>query len=190
MLKCRKQNAALIRPKRSNRMAIQNVVNDTGQNDYCQLRGDGAGGGYLFYDESDYIYFLSIIEQNLLVNDSVKVLAYCLAPDHFYLLLNRTGEGGVEHLMYDIVADYNKYFDQRYGVEDLLLRDYAMSDVSGDDLLAVSRDIHIEVADWINCEYSSIRSYLYDDTPKWLDKTDIKKRYGSAMRYLSFLTAT
>ena len=166
-------------------MSNQSIINDTGQNDYCQLRGDGAGGGYLFYDENDYKFFLSIIEQNMLTNDSVKVLAYCLAPDHFYLLLKRIGEGGVEHLMYDIVADYNKYFDQRYGVEDLLARDHVISDVSDDDLLAVSRDMHIEAGDWMDCEYSSIRSYLYDDAPKWLDKTDIAQRYGSAMRYLN-----
>jgi len=35
--------------------------------------------------------------------------------------------------------------------------------------------------------YSSIRAYLYDDAPSWLNKTRIAELYGSAIKYLDFL---
>lgn len=152
------------------------------------MRAEGVGGKIIYDNDADYRHFLMLLEQYVLVNDSVQALAYCLAPDHFCLLLNQADESGIEHLMHNIVISYNKYIDYKYGEEDLLSENnYKVSKVSPDELLTASRDIHTKNADWMDCEYSSIRAYLYDDVPVWLDKKQIAGRYGTAVKYLKFL---
>ena len=64
---------------------------------------------------------------------------------------------------------------------------YKVSKVPSDGLLNASRHIHMEIDNWIDCPYSSIRAYLYDDAPSWLNKTQITKVYGSAIKYLELL---
>lgn len=169
-------------------MPSRSVVKDNVQGNYYQLRADGVGGKIIYNNDADYRHFVSLLEQYILVNDSVDALAYCLAPDHFCLLLNQTNEHGIERLMHNIVTAYNKYIDHKYGEEDLLSEnDYKVSLVSPDELLAASRYIHKQNNDWMDCEYSSIRAYFYDDVPAWLDKKQIVGQYGTAVKYLKFL---
>ena len=160
------------------------------QGNYYQLRAEVVGGRLIYNDNSDYQHFLSLLERHILSNDSVEALAYCLAPNHFCLLLCQLKDSGVEKIMHNILADYNKYFFNKYKVQDLLSRtDYKISKITPDNLLDSSRKIHTQSSDWIDCEYSSIRSYLYDDVPVWLNKKRIAKLYGSTVKYLEFLQA-
>ncbi|NCQ54269.1 hypothetical protein COV88_03060 [Candidatus Saccharibacteria bacterium CG11_big_fil_rev_8_21_14_0_20_41_19] len=171
-------------------MPSRSVVNVNVQENYYQLRAEGVGGKIIYNNDADYRHFLTLLEQYILVNDSVQALAYCLAPDHFCLLLNQTNERGIERLMHNIVTAYNKYIDNRYGEEDLLSENnYKVTKISPDELLKVSRDIHTKNADWMDCEYSSIRAYFYDDVPVWLSKQQIAGQYGTAVKYLKFLQA-
>ena len=159
------------------------------QENYYQLRAEAVGNRLIYNDNSDYQYFLSLLERSMLLNDSVEALAYCLASNHFCLLLCQLKDSGVEKLMHNIVADYNKYFFNKYKVDDLLSEtEYKVSKVAPDNLLESSRKIHTQSNEWIDCEYSSIRSYLYDDVPAWLNKKRISEKYSSATRYLKFLT--
>lgn len=158
------------------------------QDDYYLLRSDSLACKPTYLDDLDYRSFLSILGPSVKENDSVEVLAYCLTPNHFYLLLNQKSKGGINTLIHQLTAEYNKYFYNRHNVEDLLSEgDYQISKIARDDLLNSSCEIHLSTNDWINCEYSSIRAYLYDDTPEWLDKNKISKIYGSAEKYLQLL---
>jgi len=171
-------------------MPSRSVVNVNVQGDYYQLLAEGVGGKIIYDNDADYRHFLTLLEQYILVNDSVQALAYCLAPDHFCLLLNQTDERGIERLMHNIVTSYNKYIDTKYGEEDLLSESNCkVSKISSDELLATSRNIHTTNKDWMDCEYSSIRAYFYDDVPAWLSRKQISEQYGSAIKYHDFLTA-
>lgn len=169
-------------------MPSQSLANVNVQGDYYQLNAEGGDGRLIYDNDADYRHFLSLLEKYILKNDSVEALAYCLAPNHFCLLLNQTGDDGVAKLMHNIMTSYNTYFYDKYAVEDLLSEsDYKVSKVSGDDLLGISRQIHTQSDDWVDCEYSSIRAYFYDDAPVWLNKKLIAGLYGSAVKYAEFL---
>ena len=55
------------------------------------------------------------------------------------------------------------------------------------ELLNISKLIHTTPNDWLDYPHSSLRAYLYDDVPEFLDKTHISKVYGSAVEYFEFL---
>jgi len=169
-------------------MPSRSIVKINVQGNYYQLRADGVGSKIIYNNDADYRHFLTLLEQYIVVNDAVEALAYCLEPDHFSLLLSQDKEHGIERLMHNIVTAYNKYIDNKYGEEDLLSENnYKVTKISPDELLAVSRDIHTKNVDWMDCEYSSIRAYFYDDVPVWLDKKQIAGQYGTAVKYLKFL---
>lgn len=156
--------------------------------DYCQIEFRQNSKDKIFLDENDYNFFLSIFKKCLLSNDSVEALVYCLEPDHFYLLLEQKTNDGVGNLMSGILSEYNKYYFEKYKVKDVLLKkDYEMVEILSNDILDISRKIHLAPEDWKECSHSSIRAYFYDDVPKWLNKDHIADKYGSAVQYLDFL---
>lgn len=166
-------------------MPNRSLINVQGK--YYQLRADSKS---VFRDEADYRFFISLLGQYILVNGSVEALAYCLAPDHFLLLLNQINDDGITTLMHKIIITYNKYYSGKYGVDDLLSEsNYKVSKISEDELLDVSCKIHTQSDDWADCEYSSIRAYFYDDVPAWLTKKHIAQQYVSAVNYKKLLTA-
>lgn len=64
------------------------------------------------------------------------------------------------------------------------------STVPARKVLSISKSIHTRPDDYVTFPYSSIRAYLYDDVPKWLDKSHIAKRYNSALKYSELLNST
>ncbi|WP_167605168.1 hypothetical protein [Maribellus sediminis] len=52
---------------------------------YYHIYNRGANKGNIFFQPENYQYFLALLKKYLL--DSVEVLAYCLLPNHFHLLL-------------------------------------------------------------------------------------------------------
>lgn len=142
----------------------------------------------IFLDEFDYRFFLSILEDLILKNDSVEILAYNLDSNYLKFLFSQKKKDSVVKLLNSLIDRYNTFFVGKYGVDNLLVKGGCIiTEVSHDSLLDVSRDIHLSSNAWIDHPYSSIRAYFYDDTPEWLSKTHISDIYGSAVKYLEFL---
>jgi len=103
-------------------------------------------------------------------------------------LLNKINNEGISILMHDILSNYGSYHHKKYTSEILLFNDdYKETEIAADELLSVSRKIHLLPNGWKECPHSSIRAYFYDDTPKWLNRDYITEKYGSAVQYLNFL---
>ena len=100
----------------------------------------GVDGRNIFLDEKDYFRFVhNLFEFNDLspalntkyyFNQSmdfgnpynirkprkliVEILAFCLMPNHFHLLLKQRGEGNIIKFMRKLGAGYANYFNQKY----------------------------------------------------------------------------
>lgn len=180
-----------------------NMVKINIPNSRIYLCARGVDGQNIFHDEKDYQYFCSILETYLTkgvatsrsassckkLNDFVEVLAYCLMPNNFHLLLHQIERDGMSKLMNGVIESYSNYFYNKYETVGPIFENcYKISNIPSDDgLLNISRDIHLTPDDWIDYPYSSIRSYLYDDVPCWVNKKRISELYGSAEKYLQFL---
>jgi len=142
----------------------------------------------IFLNETDYYFLLSLLEKYLLDNVSVEILAYCLEPSYFNLLLFQKIPNSIDKLLHNLTVDYNQYFYDKYNIEDLLSETgHDIKKVFTDDLLNVSRFIHSSPSVWIDYPHSSIRAYFYDDKPKWLNKDHISKLCSSAVKYSEFM---
>lgn len=47
-------------------------------------------------------------------SDKIDLLAYCLMPNHFHLLIKQQGQSDMEHLMRSLISRYTTYFNKRY----------------------------------------------------------------------------
>ncbi len=142
----------------------------------------------LFRCDRDYGHLLSLMKKYLTGNNDVELLAYCLGEDRFDLLLIQEVGEGVSDLMHEILFYYSEYYFEKYNVDDIVSEsNYIVKFVDSVDLLEVSKKMHVKLEKWLDCPYSSIRAYLYDDVPSWLNKNKIADVYGSAIKYLEFL---
>jgi len=184
-------------------MPSRNVIKINVPESYYHAYMRGASKQNIFLDEADYEYFLSLFDRYLSketskgqiddkyqkLYDSVEVLAHCLMPNHFHLLLYQINKGAMSKLMHSVMTSYGRYFNKKYERSGSLFESrYKASRIASDDyLLHISRYIHLNPNGWIDYPYSSLRAYLYDDAPNWLNKTRISGMYGSAVNYLEFL---
>ncbi len=150
---------------------------------YC-LSDNSPGDKNFFVDDADYTLFLSLIQDKLSIIDSVDIVAYCLAPNHFKLLFFKNSDYRVTEDISNVFDLYNDYYFGKYKARNIITdRDYIVNVVPKDKLVDMSCMIHSGVSDWRDCEHSSIRAYFYDDVPKWVNKNHIASLYGSAVKY-------
>jgi uncharacterized protein YegP (UPF0339 family) len=152
-----------------------------------------ANGQDIFKDEEDYQSFLTQCKKCLLkggAHDIPEVLAYCLFPNGFHMLVHQATDDTTDGLVRAITERYDIYHAHKYmrTSGSIFDKDHKEAYVATDeDLLLASRVIHAGPREWLDYPYSSIRAYLYDDVPEWLNKTRIADLYGSAESYLAFL---
>ena len=148
----------------------------------------GVNGQQIFRDEADYQFCLLLFSKKFGNNESFEMLAYCLAPEHVNLLIAQKTNITTDKIISEIIFSYNAYYYEKYAVEGILNEENCeIVDVKSDNMLEISRNIHVKPNEWLDCPYSSIRAYLYDDVPEWLNKQHIAKLYGSAVEYLAYL---
>jgi REP element-mobilizing transposase RayT len=52
----------------------------------------------------------------------VEIIAYCLNPNHFHLLLRQTSDGGISEFMKRLSGGYTKYYNHKYDRSGVLLQ--------------------------------------------------------------------
>jgi len=98
----------------------------------------------------------------------VKIISYCLMPNHFHLLLQQLKAGGIAKFLSQISNSYTRYFNTKYGRTGSLLQGVFKSVYVEDDeqLMHLSRYIHLNptVSGLVkrpqNYPYSSYSSFL------------------------------
>lgn len=91
----------------------------------------------------------------------VRIVCYCLMPNHFHLLLEQLRMGGVSRFMHKLGNGYTKYFNLRHQRSGALFESsYKAKHVSTTDyLIHLSRYIHLNPLD-INVDTDIIPSNL------------------------------
>lgn len=76
-------------------MPRRNVLKPYLAGGYYHVYNRGDERQPIFIDAQDYLYFTSLLRQGVSLR-SVDLVAYCLMPNHFHLLV--TQQGGIECL--------------------------------------------------------------------------------------------
>lgn len=109
--------------------------------------------------------------------DEIDLLAYCLMPNHFHLIVKQKNRDSLEGFMRATMTRYSMYFNKRYDrVGSLFQGRYKAVLVNSEDyLLHLSRYVHLNPFEYTNdivAAYSSYADYLGLRKTPWV-KPDI-----------------
>lgn len=186
-------------------MPSRNVVKEFGAEQYFHVYNRGVEKRLIFLDDQDYTVFLGLLKKYLsgdndstnrhrfpTLGDKVELLAFCLMPNHFHLLLYQTSKDtdGITRLMRRLATGYVMYFNHKYKrVGGLFQGTYKASLIDRDDYLHhISRYIHLNPAEYKTWAYSSLPYYRGDRKAPWVSTKHITELFdGNIKDYLDFV---
>lgn len=115
-------------------MPLKLVTRHFKENAYYHVYNQGLGNREIFLDKEDYekfLYYLNIYTlnpsevaqrypdlpdrlKNKNLYDEIKLIAFCLMPDHFHLLLKQKSERCLPKLLKQVTNAYTTYFNAKY----------------------------------------------------------------------------
>ncbi len=119
-------------------MPSKNALKEYEAGGYYHLYNRGVNKRLIFKDPKDYSTFLSYLQfylspppdlRGLSSTDrfpirpshqlknyagEIELLAYCLMPNHFHLMVKQNSDYGISHFMSSVITKYVRYFNTRY----------------------------------------------------------------------------
>ena len=191
-------------------MPSKNVIKEYQPQSYYHLYNRGVNKAEIFLDDRDYKTFLGYLKLYLTLPDlqgsslkvspsrclknyfqKLKLLAYCLMPNHFHLMVYQEDANGINFFMRSLATKYSMYFNRtHHRVGHAFQGIYkAVNITSEEQFLWLSKYIHrnpIEILPTgINLEgykYSSYGNYLGLFNQSWV-QTDEILSYFSRVKY-------
>lgn len=134
-------------------------------------------------------------------NFLVDVVAYCLMPNHFHLILRQSKDNGITNFVRLLTDSYVRYFNIKYQRKGPLFvgRFRAVRVSTEEQLLHLSRYVHLnpfsdfvvkKMKDLSSYQYSSLSEYLSGEQ-KWCNKGIVLSQFGPrnrrAVNYQKFI---
>lgn len=188
-------------------MPSRNIVKTYVDDSYYHIYNRGVEKRTIFLDEKDYKVFLSYLQfyltnplrgstpksfpSQLLHNhtQNIKIIAYCLMPNHFHLFVKQTDRYAINHFMRSLSTRYSMYFNKRYTrVGPLFQGIYKAVYIDNEmQYLYLSKYIHRNPLDLpghekspklVDYPYSSYRNYLGIIHQSWVNPTEIVEYFS------------
>ena len=189
-------------------MPLKNVVKEFAPESFYHVYNRGVFNQNLFTNGRDNETFLSLFKRHLsneptfdqtrrpyphLQND-VELLAYCLMPSHFHLLVYAKTESGLTDLMRSVLTAYGMYFNRVHARKGVLFESsYKASLITQEPYLwHISRYIHLNPQDigqkWDSYPYSSYLYYVGKKKAEWINPRRILDVHNEGLSdYPSFV---
>lgn len=193
-------------------MPTKNSVKVYVENGYYHIYNRGVEKRDIFLDKQDNAVFLRYLKEYLLPFDhpdlkelqtknprrrpincykDIKLLSYCLMPNHFHLFVKQKTKDGLKSFMKALSTNYVMYFNHKYEREGRLFQGvYRAALISTEPYyLHITRYIHQNPSELLTKNqalheypYSSYLYYLSGKGPSWLDIKEILKMFRSSRR--------
>lgn len=128
---------------------------------------------------------------------NVEILAYCLMPNHFHLLLKQLQDGGISVFMRKSSVSYSRYFNtknERIGAvfQGMFKTVRIMSE---EQLLHVIRYIHINPYTGMVIKKEALKTYPWSSLPEYLREKEsdlinqklVKEWFSSGKKHWQFI---
>jgi len=160
---------------------------------YYHIYNRGLDKNPIFYNPANYEYCLRLI-QRYKVRYGITVIAYCLMPNHYHLLLRQEGDTPVYRFINSLFNSYVQAVNRQQNRKGPMFEGrykYVHVD-KGDYLIHLCRYIHLNPVkanltsrpeDWLYSNYSEWVC-LQDGSVK--DQNFIKDHFTTPMDYASF----
>ena len=184
-------------------MPSRNTVKIDVPNSYYHVYARGNSRSEIFLDSQDYAFFLKLFQRYLSkepkfdrignpyphLYNKLELIAYCLVPNHFHLLLYQQEEGVMQKFMRGLMTSYSRYFNRKYHKTGSLFETrYKASHIDHQNYLEhITRYIHLNAKDWRDHPYSSINFYAGDEKAQWLRPERVLELFKGKTDYLKFV---
>lgn len=180
----------------------RNIYKDYVADSYYHVYNRGVNKQQIFRDKADYVVFLSLLKRYLGSEESmtlggrihpsfkneVEVLAFCLLPTHFHLLIYQHDQETIKLFLKSLSVSYAMYFNKKYKRKGPVFEQrYRASRISDDSyLLHISRYLHLNPDDYLNWRWSSLPYFLSKKRADWLKPKRLLSMFEGE-NYLEFL---
>ena len=181
-------------------MPSKNIVKEFVPEAYYHIYNRGVAKQKIFLDDQDYKSFLSYLKLYLTLSslqgptlkvapsrilknyfDQIKLLAYCLMPNHFHLFVWQKDANEITNFMRSLITKYAIYFNKKYKrVGPVFQGNYkAVMVKTENQFIYLSKYIHRNPLplptrlDLVGYKYSSYGNYLGKFSQAWVDKSEI-----------------
>lgn len=184
-------------------MPGKNIVKQFQSESYYHIYNRGINRQDIFVDYEDCAYFERILERTIgpkqlddskgrsytWLRERVLINAYCLMPNHFHLLAYQMDEKGMSQLMQTIGVAYTGYFNKKYKRRGPLFENLyrAVLITHDEQLLHITRYIHLNHHDYKNWQHSSYSDYLSGTGRAWIESRPILELFDSISDYQKFV---
>lgn len=182
-------------------MPSKNAIKTYAPHQYYHVYNRGVEKRNVFIDKQDYAMFLSLLKRYLStsnqidaygrsyhsLNSSVRLVSFCLMPNHFHLLIYQTEKTGMQQLLHRVTTTYTGYFNKKYERVGALFQGvYKASMIKSETYLQhISRYIHTNPDQYRTWEWSSLPYWLNEKQADWVHPTQTYEMNPS--KYLTFL---
>ena len=184
---------------------------------YYHIYNRGTDKRQIFSDNADYVRFIHYLygfnDNKIIPNFSrdieggpasnikprdllVEIVAFCLMPNHFHLILKQVKDGGITKFMRKLSTGYVMYFNKRNKRSGVLFQGkFKAILIDNDEYLAhLSRYIHINPLEISNSNLNNYRwsSYLdyigIKNFPSVINKATINSLFPKEIDYRDFIS--
>lgn len=151
----------------------------------------------IFLEWNDYTRFLKKLDEYQKAV-GVKIICFCLMPNHFHLLLKQLADEQILKFMLRLSTSYSKYFNIKYEQVGSVFQDrFKAKTIDNEEyLIYLSAYIHLNpwgrtIDDIFNYNWSSLSMYLGNKTYDFCDPTEVLaffNKTNSQKDYLEFIT--
>jgi putative transposase len=127
----------------------------------------------------------------------VKILAYCLMPNHFHLMLRQENDGGITRFVSNFCNSYGKYFNTKYNRMGPLFQGAfkAIRVETDEQLIHLSRYIHLNPVTSFLVKEELLDDYPWSSLAEYLEKVEtgitdpsiVLGSFGSVKSYQKFV---
>lgn len=165
-------------------MSSPNRIKLYAADSFYHIYNRGINKRVIFKDEYDYSVFLNLLKRYLdeapvkdnkgreydSLMDRLELLAFCLMPNHFHLLIYQYDPEAMTRLLRGVGTSYSTYFNKRHGRIGPLFHERFKASLIGKDeyLQHISRYIHLNPVDYEKWEFSSLPYYLGRKNAGWV----------------------
>ncbi|MGD8856335.1 MAG: transposase [Chloroflexota bacterium] len=162
---------------------------------YYHFYNRGAHRLPIFREADNYLFILGRIKRYLRQLE-LTIIAYCLMPNHYHLLVRQEGQHAAGLLPQRVFNSYSKAYNKRYGHSGTLFEGHyeVVETASEAHLRHLCRYIHAnpvkdglvtELAAW---PYSNYLEWVAKRKGTLVDRDFVAELFGSPDDYVEFLT--
>lgn len=202
-------------------MASRNTIRYFDSEAMYHVYNRGVNKQIIYSDERDYAVFLSFLKYALLpdselkkheiidkdivsiakrfnlrrerFSDRIELVAFCLMPNHFHLLLYQHDKDAITALMRSVATGYAVYYNKRHNrVGSLFQGKYKACRINSDSYWThISRYIHLNPIDldedYTTYPYSSYKFFMGDNNAEWVRQDRAMGEFKDSAEYAEFV---